>query len=304
MGQSNLTAVRVAMFRDSLEMVYAIADLRRKRGEGAGIAEVERHFVTDANESHRLLLEGMYPVVVMSLDDVIACAMSGHANAGEVVCYAPVHAGFLQLVARPGIGGIAELKGKRVAVDTDTGYASALFEILGRNGIDRRRDVTVVYAGATNVRYEKLMNGEFDATLLGTPYTTMALARGYVGLGKPREMLGGYQGTVFASLRGWLEGHADEAMAPVKCFRKTVVWASDAGRRAEVAGMMADLLAGQGGIAQAGMVTEELFGEKNEFLVGCEMNVQDAAVVVGLYEKGRGVKLPGDILRRVWWGGE
>jgi ABC-type nitrate/sulfonate/bicarbonate transport system substrate-binding protein len=301
MRQEMAAGVKVAMFRDSLEMVFGIADLRRGRGDAGVPGAVARHFVGDADESHRLLLEGVYPVVVMSLDDVISCAMSGHARAGEVVCFAPVHAGFLELVARPGIGGIEELKGKRIAVDTDTGYASALYEMLRRAGIDWRKDVTVVYAGATNVRYEKLMRGEFDATLLGTPYTAMARGRGFGGLGKPRVMLGGYQGTCFAGLRGWLAGHGEEAMGVVRGFRETVAWASDVGRRGEVELMVAELLKGQGAEAEAGAVTEELFGRASEFLVGEKMAEADVAVVVGLYEKARGVRLGRDVVREVEW---
>lgn len=107
-------------------------------------------------------------------------------------------------MARPEIKSVADLKGKRIAVDTDTGYASALFEILRRNGLERGRDFEVVYAGATNLRYDKLLRSEFDATLLGAPFTRLAMRQGYNSLGTVIDALGGYQAVVLAARRPWL----------------------------------------------------------------------------------------------------
>lgn len=172
----------VALFRDATEALFSLADRRRASDPSAPWVP-RRRFVVDADEAHRIAFEGPSPIVGMSLDDLLECSRSGHPNAGELAAFLGVHRGFLHLMASPGIGSIAALRGRRVAVDTDTGYASALFEMLRRTGLERRRDFEVVYAGATNLRYEKLLRGEFDATLLGAPFIRLAMRQGYPSLG-------------------------------------------------------------------------------------------------------------------------
>jgi len=291
-------ALEIALFRDSTETVLALA-ARRHAAEVAAPEPPSRHFVADADEAHRRLLDATSPVVGMSLDDVIACAMSDHANAGQVVCFAAVHRGFLQLVARPEIEKVADLRGKRVAVDTDTGYAAALYEILARNGLDRRRDVQIVYAGATNLRHDKLCAGEFDATLLGTPFTVLAHRRWFHSLARVIDVLGGYQAVVLATLQPWLAENAAAARQLVGCLGTTIAWASQPPNRRAAESLLAEILAARNARDAAAEVADELFGAASEFLPDGKIRASDAAVVLQLYNASRGVKLPTDIVTRL-----
>jgi ABC-type nitrate/sulfonate/bicarbonate transport system substrate-binding protein len=301
-GRSTLpdeeSALEISLFRDSTETVLSLAARRQSTNPEAPFPP-KRHFVADADEAHLRLLNGTSRVVGMSLDDVIACSLSGHSNAGKVVCFAAVHRGFLKLIARPGIEKIADLRGKRVAVDTDTGYAAALYEILARNGLDRRRDVKIVYAGATNLRYEKLCAGEFDATLLGTPFTVLARRRGFRSLARPIEILGGYQAVVLASLQPWLAENADAARQLVGCIRTTIEWASQPANRTTAEPMLAEILSAQNASDAASEVADELFGAASEFNPDGKIRASDAAVVLQLYNASRGVKLPTDSVARL-----
>jgi ABC-type nitrate/sulfonate/bicarbonate transport system substrate-binding protein len=177
-----------------------------------------------------------------------------------------VHRGFLQLVVQPDVARVAGLRHRRVAVDTDTGYASALFEILARHGLEREGDFDVVYAGATNLRYEKLRRGEFEGTLLGAPFTVQAHRRGYRPLVSVPEALGGYQAVVLVAARAWLDAHSEQARAVTDCLLETIHWASDPANRAGVAALLADLLGGQASAEEVGEVAEALFGTSSEFL--------------------------------------
>ena len=73
----------------------------------------------------------------------------------------------------------------------------------------------VIYAGATNLRYDKLLRGEFEATLLGAPFTRLALRQGYNSLGTVIGALGGYQAVVFVAHRPWLAEHQEMARGGV-----------------------------------------------------------------------------------------
>jgi hypothetical protein len=141
----------------------------------------------------------MNAIVAMSLDDVISLANSDDPSASDLMVICGVHRGFLQLIGQPSVTDVDNLRDRKVAIDTDTGYARALFEILRRVGLQRDRDYEFIDAGATNRRFEKLLAGEFEATLLGAPFTDLAIQQGYRSLGSVREILGGYQGVVLPS---------------------------------------------------------------------------------------------------------
>ena len=60
----------------------------------------------------------------------------------------------------------------RVGIDTDTGYARALRLLLqDRLGPERYAQLDWIKAGATNLRYQQLLDGQLDATLLNPPFS-------------------------------------------------------------------------------------------------------------------------------------
>jgi ABC-type amino acid transport substrate-binding protein len=279
----------VALFRDATEVLFAVAERRRAADPGAPWVP-RRHFVKDADEAHRIAFEGPNPIVGMSLDDLLDCSRSSHPNSGQLRAFTGVHRGFLSLMAAPEIRSVGDLKGKRVAVDTDTGYASALFEILRRKGLERSRDFEVVYAGATNRRYEKLLRGEFDATLLGAPFTRLAMRQGYRSLGTVIEALGGYQAVVLVARRPWLAANKDLAQAVASCLSETFRWACLPENRETVIAYVSEILGGLDRPA-AQQVARDLFGPMSEFLPDGRMRPEDTAVVVDLFNASRGTAL-------------
>ncbi|OYX15310.1 MAG: hypothetical protein B7Z15_01025 [Rhizobiales bacterium 32-66-8] len=284
----------VALFRDATEMLFTMADTRR-RTDPAAPPVPRRIFVKDADEAHRFALDGTYPLVGMSLDDLLVCARMDHPNAAKLVAIAGVHRGFLDLMGRPGITDIAGLKGKRVAVDTDTGYARALFEILRRNGLAAGRDYEVVYAGATNLRFEKLLAGDFDATLLGAPFTRLALAGGFRSLGTVIAALGGYQAVVLVAQTPWLAQNLAAARSVTAALYGALAWARDPANAAAVGTALHAALP-PCDAATAAAVTTDLFGPTSEFLADGRMQPQDTEVVLRLFNAAGGTALtPADL---------
>lgn len=283
------TTADIAMFRDATEMLFAVAE-RRAAAEPDAPWVPRRSFVKDADEAHEIAFRGTPPVVGMSLDDLIDCSRQDRQDAGELVAFAGVHRGFLQLIAAGDIASIRDLKGKRVAVDTDTGYASALFAMLRREGLERDRDYEVVYAGATNLRYEKLLGGGFDATLLGAPYTRLAMRREFRSLGTVIEAMGGYQGVVLVAHRAWLAGNAGKARQIVQCLTGTLAWAAKEQNRAVTEAVLQDSFPGLDR-ATAAEAARDLFGPGSDFLADGRMREPDIAVVLRLFNLSRGVSV-------------
>ncbi|WP_161600595.1 ABC transporter substrate-binding protein [Mycolicibacterium hodleri] len=280
--------VSVALFFDSTETAYRVADHLYATEPTSYPQPPTRVFVTNADDAHERLLSGANPIVGMSLDDVISLVDGDDPRAEDLVVIAGVHTGFLQLVTDPEIVETSMLRSHKVAVDTDTGYASALFAILKSAGLQRDADYSVVYAGATNARYEKLLNGDFQATLLGAPFTDLALMKGYRSQGSIREQLGAYQGVVLTAKRSWLAGHAEEADTAVTSLLRAEHWAMDPANRDEVLDVVAHAVPGLADREDVKAVSDTLFGPTSEYQPDGHLSPEGIAVVVDLYNTSRG----------------
>ena len=278
----------VALFFDSTETAYRVADHLYRKDPLAYPKPPTREFVTDADDAHERLLSGANPIVGMSLDDVISLVDGDDPRADDLVVIAGVHTGFLQLITEPEIGDVGELRLQKVAVDTDTGYASALFDILRHSGLQRGADYTVIYAGATNVRYDELLHGDFQATLLGAPFTDLALSKGYRSQGAVREKLGGYQGVVLVAKQNWLTGHAEAAQKAVASLVGAEQWAMKPIHRDEVLAVVEQAVPGLTDQTDVEAVTETLFGPESEYQPDGRLSLEGISVVVGLYNASRG----------------
>jgi len=280
--------VSVALFFDSTETAYRVADHLYLEDPAAHPQPPAREFVTDADDAHERLLSGQNPIVGMSLDDVISLVDGDDPRADDLVVITGVHTGFLQLITAPDIVDLDQLRAQKVAVDTDTVYASALFAIMAMSGLQRDADYTVVYAGATNTRYEKLLNGDFGGTLLGAPFTDLALAQGYHSQGSVRDQLKGYQGVVVVAKQDWLNGHEEAARRTVASLLGAEQWAMAPGNRDEAADVVAQAVPGLADDAVVQAVTDTLFGPDSEYQPDGRLSPEDIAVVVDLYNTSRG----------------
>jgi NitT/TauT family transport system substrate-binding protein len=84
------------------------------------------------------------------------------------------------LYARPEIGTLAALKGKKVAVSgLGSGPATLLLEHLKKHGLDGGRDLTILSLGLTPTRFAALSNGSVDAAILIPPFTFAAAEGGF-----------------------------------------------------------------------------------------------------------------------------
>ena len=181
------------------------------------------------------LVEGRFDIAMAGFDNIVAC-QEGQGEA-EVVAGPDLFAfmggdnGFLSVVTAPGVTGFDALRGRTLSVDAMTnGFAFVLRELVERGGL-AESEVTYVRAGATQVRYQDLVAGKHDGTLLRTPFELLAKARGCHVIATAAS-LGAYQGSVGAARRSWARANEAALIGYMRGYRQGLDWLCDPANRA------------------------------------------------------------------------
>jgi len=173
------------------------------------------------------LIAGRYDIALAAIDNLVAY-QEGQGDGAplrdpDLVAVMGVDNGFLSVVATAAVASIADLRGKKVAVDSpNTGFAFVLRELLQRSGVGEG-DVTVVRGGATEQRYAGLLAGTFDATLLRTPFDILAAEHGFRVVASA-DSLGPYLGTSGFVRRSWASGHEAALVGFLRAYRNAMRW--------------------------------------------------------------------------------
>jgi NitT/TauT family transport system substrate-binding protein len=116
----------------------------------------------------------------------------------------------MSLVARPDIGSIKELRGKRIGTSSLTeGTAIYTRMMLQQEGLAYPADYDFVLAGVHTTRWTALTNGEIDAAPQPAPWNFLAEREGYRLIGETNEVI---PELVFAALIGnvdWVAGNRE-----------------------------------------------------------------------------------------------
>lgn len=199
------------------------------------------------------LIEGRFDLTVTAMDNLVAyqegqgeADCEGHC---DLVAFMGVDDSFQSLMAAPGIRSVADLRGKKIAVDAlTTGYAFILREMIARAGMTDA-DVTYERTGGGPMRLKAMLEGDYAAGLLATPLDKIAADQGFVRLGTARDLLGRYQGRTGFAQRAWVRSNETAVIAFMRGYRDAMDWLYDRSNR----GSAADLL-----MANDASVTPEL----------------------------------------------
>ena len=114
---------------------------------------------------------------------------------------------------------IADLKGKKIGINRFGGAPDFLLRyVLGKNGLDAQKDVTILQTGDPTARLVSLFTGVTDATLLLVPEEKLAVEKGYpviidfAALGLP------FVNIVLATNRKFLDDHPSVAKTFLGCY--------------------------------------------------------------------------------------
>jgi ABC-type nitrate/sulfonate/bicarbonate transport system substrate-binding protein len=180
------------------------------------------------------VLDGKADLAFAAIDNVIAY-QEGQGEASipdnpDLFAFMGGDGGFISIVAKPAVKSVTDLKGRTVSVDAmTTGFAFVVRELVARNGL-AEADVNFVRAGGTANRYQDLIAGKHDATLLRTPFELLAQMRGHHTIATA-ETLGPYQGTVGLARRSWAREHEREVIGFLRAYKAATDWLYDAANR-------------------------------------------------------------------------
>ncbi len=181
------------------------------------------------------LIRGEFDIGFQQSDHVVRGVEGG---ADLFIFMAQGHAPDLSLVAAPGIGTFADLKGKVIAVDgARTGYALLLRKLLNGNGL-KDGDFTFREIGGSQERFEALKGGAASASLLNAPFDRNLFAAGFGSLGTINGFFPAYPGSIAATRRSWAQRNEKQLVAFIRAFNAGYAWLQDPGNKAEAIRML------------------------------------------------------------------
>ena len=178
------------------------------------------------------LVRGDFDLAHTAADNIVMRVDRDGADLA-VVCVAEL--GVAQrLVVRPEIASIGELRGKDLGVDAiESGYATLLYDILGRRGV-ARGSYRPVAVGGTAQRLDALLAGSIAGAMLAPPHDLRALAEGARVLASAADDFPGYPGVTVAARRSWARAHHDLVTRYCRALLAGARWAADRANRERV----------------------------------------------------------------------
>lgn len=234
--------IRMGIFARSLPMLAAEA----KGFYAKYNLTVQYLQVQSSTQQFQFLRDDQYDVVQTSPDNVANYRLNASNPLGATIDQ-QMFVGFdsgqkLVLVARPGISSPADLGGKVLAVDApNSGFAYVAYKILQGYGLERGVDYTVLPVGGVVQRFNGLVAGQFDATLLSSGFETRAANLGYPLLDDVSAIADPYLGSAAAAKRSWLRANRDVAVRFTKAYIEATNWSFNPANREEAIGLLMTL---------------------------------------------------------------
>ena len=188
------------------------------------------------------LIEGKFDLTVTAMDNLVAYqeeqGEADYEGQCDLVAFMGVDDSFQSLMASPDIKSVADLRGKKIAVDAlTTGYAFILREMIARAGMTDA-DVTYERTGGGPMRLKAMLDGNYAAGLLATPLDRIAADQGFTRLGTARDLLGRYQGRTGFAQRAWIRNNEAAVIGFMRGYRDAMNWLYDRGNRDAAAGLL------------------------------------------------------------------
>jgi ABC-type nitrate/sulfonate/bicarbonate transport system substrate-binding protein len=138
-----------------------------------------------------------------------------------------------ELLAKPSIKSIKELKGKTVSIGGQKDVTRIyLNRMLEPNGL-KDSDVDLVYAGASSARLAALESGAVDAAILTSPYNFNAVSDGFPVIGRTADYITDLPQNGTIVNRNWAAGHMDTLRRFLAASQKGSDWFLDRRNRQE-----------------------------------------------------------------------
>jgi len=134
---------------------------------------------------------------------------------------------------------LEDLKGKTVMIDAPTGITKIYFERMLAPHHVNPRDIDYLYTGATAARFNALMSGAIDATILLPPFSLRAEQAGYNNLGLVADYAKDLPFTGGAVNTNWAAKNPQVLRRFLAAHNNSVRWFLDPKNRQEAIEIMA-----------------------------------------------------------------
>ena len=145
------------------------------------------------------------------------------------------------MMAKPSIKNWLDLKGKNIIVGGPKDNTVYYTRVMARpNGL-KDSDYTFAFAGASGARFAALKSGAVDAALVTDPFDAQAQLEGFTRIDdlRPKYVRAeNYAGGGIITTRDWAKAHADEIVAYMRAYTKSVAWIYDPANQDEMFDIM------------------------------------------------------------------
>jgi len=248
------------------------------------------------------LMSGRFDLGLAAIDNLVAY-QEGQGDGAplqdpDLIAVMGVDNGFLSVVAARTVVTMADLRQHKLAVDSlNTGFAFVLRELLHANGV-AESEVTIVRAGATELRFQGLVAGSYDATLLRTPFDILAAEHGFHVLATA-DTLGPYLGTSGIVRKSWARSHEATLIGFLRAYRSAMQWLGDPANRGVAEALLVANIRDMTP-ALATRAAETLLAERGGLLRNLEIDPQALRTVLALRLKfGQPPRTLGDVDRYI-----
>jgi NitT/TauT family transport system substrate-binding protein len=180
--------------------------------------DAELIFFRGGQLATQALVAGDPPIV--NIGTVVQAGLQGY---DLVLIASSENAYAYSVVARPSLGKVEQLKGKKLGV---SGFGSASHNaaliLLRRLSLDPNKDVAILVAGGTIERLAAIEAGRIDATLLTPSEIPRAKKQGLVEIFDMMDLGLEVQGNGFATTRSFIKGQRDAVKSALKAYVEAV----------------------------------------------------------------------------------
>lgn len=155
------------------------------------------------------LAKGDFDLAIAAMDNALALIdVAGQ----DVVVVCGGDGGMNDLMAKPDIARIEDLRGKTLGVDApNTAFALVGRKILADRGLLLERDYQLALTGGTGPRAAALAsNPDIAAAMINPPFTFKLQEQGLHSLGNQFDLIGPYQGSTSFAMRDWVHAHTEQ----------------------------------------------------------------------------------------------
>lgn len=195
----------------------------------AGV-EVATTLTTSSDEISQGLAEGSYDLGIGVVDNAIAWAARTGTDLRIIAQLE--RSTIMSFCAAPRFTDLPAAAAEPIAIDAaDNGFVLVLYRALARAGIDWR-SCPYDLVGGVRQRYEALIEGRANSTILIPPFDAMAAQAGFRILWRGQDIAPLYPGVVAIARGSWIDGAPEAATAYVRALRAADRWARDPGNAA------------------------------------------------------------------------